>query len=67
MAYLVVKHHQNLKTYALVDLSADEFEVVGRALRELAGQYERWGDAAGKHKAETEALIAVLERRYDDD
>ena len=66
MAYLMVKY-ADPSVYAVMDLSADEFEIVARGLRELHDLYERFGDEAEASRSEVGALIAVLERRYADD
>lgn len=63
MVYVMVKY-QDPTTYALVDLSTDELEVVGRAISELESLYDRLG-ATEDDKAALRAVQAALDRRWD--
>lgn len=65
MAYLMVKY-QDPSTYALIDLSSSEFEIIGRALRELEDVYERMG-APDREMQVIQALTSMLERRYEEE
>lgn len=65
MAYLMVKY-QGPTTYALVDLSEDQFELVVRGLGELRDLYERM-EATAEQLAPITDLVKALERRYGDD
>ena len=64
MAHLMVGY-QDPNTYALMDLNREQFDLIGRALRELLSLYERM-EASSDQTAPIETLIAVVERIYDD-
>jgi hypothetical protein len=66
MATLMVKY-ADPSEYALIDITAVEFEVIGSALREYQDFICRLGGEESKEAKATETLIEALERRYADD
>lgn len=56
--------YQDPSMYALIDLTTEEFEVVGRGLRELSSLYDQLG-ASDDDKRVIQSLITALERRWE--
>lgn len=65
MAHLMISY-QKPTTYALMDLTEAEFEMVRRALEQLHNLFEGFG-APTEETAATQALIDVMERCWLDD
>jgi hypothetical protein len=64
MAYLMTKY-QDPTTYALIDLSADELNMMQSGLNALVDLYGRV-EGSAQAIERIERLSAVLQRRYDD-